>query len=160
MKIKCLSPTGKERVTTQDISLAPRSLLEINTRATFLAEQGRHKIEIEFIEKGKSIYTSPPANVTIPSFIKGYLNQNIYTVEEKAHFLVDVFLPIPHTSPASVLSRALFIHLLWVRSNTPSAFSDLLQRLFATFARVFVLAIPTETGNPVHFRTVFLISLP
>lgn len=93
VKIKCLSPTGKERVTTQDISLAPRSLLEINTRATFLAEQGRHKIEIEFIEKGKSIYTSPPANVTIPSFIKGYLNQNIYTVEEKAHFLVDVFLP-------------------------------------------------------------------
>src|SRR4051812_26651497 len=57
-------------------------------------------------------------------------------------------LPMPHISPTSVTASISFTFSWLFAQCTPTSLFCLLTKRFAIFARVFVLATPTHTGNP------------
>ena len=61
--------------------------------------------------------------------------------------------PMPQTSPTSVAARAVVISVGSVRFATPCLLGFFLARRLAIFANVLLLAMPMDTGIPVHCAT-------
>src|SRR5699024_8338891 len=69
---------------------------------------------------------------------------------------------MPHTSMTGSRASKFSLVVLGTRSHThtPPSWATFLAASLASFAAVFVLAIPTHTGRPVSFRTSALIRSP
>ena len=105
VRAKAKSPSGKESVTSAQLAIKAKSDASIKLPYQLAVEEGEHWLVLEAIENGQKVYSSPPATLRVPTFIKLSLDRSYYTSEEMVELTIRSQVEMPAAAGYSYRNR-------------------------------------------------------